>query len=283
MTKITVPSSDYKGLGDEFHRRADDLQKLTKSAPNQIRQLRGYGDYLNYFGSEIDRASKHGINYNASPGISYFDVQKTLTWDVPSPSNIGITISTASGVTNCASDWMVVLAVQKPGLNFFQDPPESFISLGITEHTVDVINQLKQGLGDTWRTAWDATAIGTIESINTVAVNTRTVVDEIGRMSPYEYLKQLDWCKFDDKGEPTRASRYAWILHGDNLPDDLNSNPSNDPIWRSFKVAYKGIQKYVHTTDVKKVDILYVKTHLKSLQVGLEQYLREGFDRLKPT
>jgi DNA-binding NarL/FixJ family response regulator len=29
-----------------------------------------------------------------------------------------------------------------------------------------------------------------------------------------------------------------------------------------------------------RADVLYVETHLKTLQVGLEQYLREGFTRL---
>ncbi len=281
MTNITVPSSDYVGLGDEFHRRADDLQKLTKSAPNQIRQLRGYGDYFKFFGGEIDRASEHGINYNASPGFSAYDVQKTLTWNVTSPANIGMTISTASGTTNCASEFMIEAEQQKPELKLFQNPPESFNSLGITEDTVEVLNQLKQGLGDTWRTAWDEISV---ESIKTAANNARTVFDELSWLKPYDHLKTLDWCKLDNKRGPTRATRYAWILHGDNLPEELNSKPSADPVWKPFKDAYDNLQKYVHTTiEIKKVDILYVETHLKSLQVGFEQYLREGFDRLKQT
>lgn len=282
MKNTIISGEDFRKVGYELINRADDLQKLTADAPHQIRQMRGYGDLLVYVGNEIDRAADYDIDVTASPGFDIDNIEKSLSyWKVPSPFFIGSTLATVSGTSNAASAVMVEYENKKPEFQLFQNPPESFRSLKVSSHTIEALNRLKASLGDTWRAAWDAIAIGTVESIKSAATNARTVVDEISWLPSTDYLKSLDWCKLDDKGRPTRATRFAWILYGDTLPGDLDSNPSNDPIWKPFKDAYDNLHKYVHTTNIKSTDVLYVETHLKSLQIGLEQYLREGLERLE--
>jgi hypothetical protein len=281
---VTTASSGepFRRVGSEFHNRAGALQKLLAEAPRQIWLLRGYGDFLFYAADEIDRATSIGIDLSSSPGFNTLRIEQTLSWGVPSPSDIGLTFSATSGTTNLASELMVTWAVKQPDLQLFQNPPETFLSIQTTDETIQNLNTLKPGLGDTWQAAWNATAVGNVESVKTVAVNARTVVDQISWMPDYEHLKTLAWCKLDQKDEPIRATRYAWILHGDNLPEELNNDPSNDPVWKTFGQAYRQLQEYVKVPVVSTASVLYVENCLKTIQVGLEQYLREGFERLSP-
>jgi hypothetical protein len=279
---VTTASSGglFRTLGTEFHNRADGLQEFLAEAPRQIRLLRVYGDYLTYVGNEIDRATAAGIDLTSSPGLNISGIEQTLTWDVPNPRDIGLTFTTSSGTTNVTSELMVKYAQEQPNLALFQNPPESFRMLQTTKDANQTLNRLKPQLGDTWQRAWDAIAVGNLESVKTAAVNARTVVDEISWMTQYEHLKTLDWCKLDDNGNPTRATRYAWILHGDTLPAGLSNDPSNDFVWKPFRDAYKRLSKYVHIADIAHPDVIYVENHIKTIQIALEQYLREGSQRL---
>lgn len=279
---VTTASSGepFRRVGSEFHNRADALQELVAEAPRQIRLLRGYGDFLFYAGNEIDRAASIGIDLSSSPGFNTLRIEQTLSWGVPRPSDIGLTFSATSGTTNLASELMVTFAVEQPDLQLFQNPPESFLLIRTTDETIQNLNNLQPGLGNTWQAAWNAIAVGNVDTVRTAAANARTVIEEISRIPPYDHLESLDWCEMDERGRPTRATRYAWILYGDTLPEELNNNPSNDHIWKPFGQAFDKLQRYLHVSNVTNTDILYVENYVKTIQVGLEQYLREGSQRL---
>ena len=220
MVTITDLGENFRKVGQDFHYRAGDLQKLVKEAPQQIGQLKAYGDYFIYIGDEIDRAASCGIDLTSSPGLNVTNVQQTMTWNVASPLEIGNTITVASGTSGATADMMATYVEEDPSFGLFQNPPESFLQLKITDQTVLNLNEVKPGLGVTWQSAWDAINVGSAESVKSAAISARIAVDEISRKPPYDHLKTLRWCKLDDKGQPTRASRYAWILHGDDLPPE---------------------------------------------------------------
>ncbi len=175
---------------------------------------------------------------------------------------------------------MQIFAQGAPEHELFQDPPEPWRFLRATEGTIQSLNELKKNLGETWRATWSAIEVGDLHSIKTAATNARTVVDEVSWMAPYDHLKTLEWCKLDKRKWPSHASRYAWILHGDTLPQELNNDPSNDPIWRPFHKAYNNLQKSMHTSHVGKAEITYVEAQLKAIEEGFEAYLRKGSVRL---
>ncbi len=280
MESSTGLGENFRIVGQDLQNRAGELQDLVAEAPQQIRQLKAYGDYFVYVGDEIDRGAGHGIDFTSSPGLNVINVQQTLTWNVPSPFQIGNTATMASGTTGTVAELAVAYVEEEPELELFLNPPESFRLLKTTDQTIQNLNNVKPGLGDTWQSAWDFIAVESVDSVKSAAANARTVVDEISWKTPYEHIKTLPWCKLDDKDRPTRATRYAWILYGDTLPAQHNNDPTNDLVWKPFGEAYGRLNKYVHISDVTTADILSVDTQLKIIQVGLEQYLREGFERI---
>jgi len=280
MKSSTSPGEEFRTVGQDLTIRAGSLQDLVAEAPQQIRYLKAYGDYLIYVGNEIDRGAGYGIDFSSSPALNTADIRQTLNWKVPTPFQISNTATLASGTTGAVAEMAVDYGKQKPDLELFLDPPESFRQLTTTEETIQILNNLNPGLGDRWQAAWDSTAVGSVNSVKSAAANGRTVVDEISWKTPYDHLKTLQWCKLDEKGRPTRATRYGWILYGDVLPAQYNNDPSNDLVWKSFHQAYDRLHKYVHISDLTKADILSVETQLKTIQVGIEQYLREGHQRL---
>ncbi len=238
MKSSTSPGEEFRIIGQDLNIRAGKLQDLVAEAPQQIRYLKAYGDYLIYVGNEIDRGAGHGFDFSSSPAFNTADIRQTLNWEVPTPFQISYTATLASGTTGAVAEMAVEYSNHKPDLQLFLNPPESFRQLTTTEKTINILNNLNPGLGDRWQAAWDSIAIGSVDSIKSAAANGRTVVDEISWKTPYDHLKTLQWCKLDEKGRPTRATRYGWILYGDNLPAQFNNDPSSDPVWKSFHQAY---------------------------------------------
>ena len=100
-------------------------------------------------------------------------------------------------------------------------------------------------------------------------------------MVPKTVLVGLPWCECDEKGRPTRASRYAWIQFGDRLPTNFHGQPQRAERWRTFGRAYDELGKYVHVAEVTPQSFMDIEVRLNSLQVCLGQYLMDGLDRLK--
>ncbi|MCK5487271.1 MAG: hypothetical protein KAI86_13725 [Desulfobacterales bacterium] len=280
MKSSTSHGEEFRVVGQDLNIRAGRLQDLVAEVPQQIRYLKAYGEYLVYVGNEIDRGTEHGIDFSSSPALNTAHIEQTLNWEVPSPDQIANTATLASSTSGAVAEMAVEYGKQKPELELFLDPPESFRELKTTGETIQGLNSLNPGIGDRWQAAWDSISVGSVDSVKSAAVNARTVIDEISWKTPYDHLKTLSWCKLDEEDRPTRATRYAWILYGDNLSAQYNNDPSNDLVWKSFHQAYKRLNKYVHISELTKADILSVETQLKIIQIGLEQYLREGFERL---
>lgn len=105
MESSTGLGENYRKVGQDLQNRAGQLQDLTAEAPQQIRQLKAYGDYFIYIGDEIDGGASHGIDFTSSPGLNVTNVQQALTWKVPSPLQIANTASIASGTTGDVAEW----------------------------------------------------------------------------------------------------------------------------------------------------------------------------------
>ena len=276
------PAKKLRAIGNQLISKSQDLNELAKIIPDQSRKMAAYGDYYNYVADEYDRLSSKGIDLSASPGFNYLDeVENTFVWKVPSAYDVTTTTVTASGGTTSITEPFLPYIDSNPEFELLKKPPESYKILISTDETIDKLNQLKEGLGNSWRNAWNAMGIKDLNTIKTVAANARTVFDELSWLAPIEDLKKLDWCSLDDKDRPTRATRFAWILYGGELPESLNKDPSNDPSCKPFKNNYDKLQKYVHLGSLQQSHLIELEIIMKALQGSLEHYLNFGFDRLK--
>ena len=284
MTEEKDSGERYIQVGTSLVEKSEELQRLGKDLPRYVRIFKGYGELFVYFGNEIKRAGEAGVEIDDSMifGSTLDDVMKTLTWTVPSTEAVSATMAAASDAT-VGTMSIAVSAADGSTIesSFLQDPPESYWAVCETKAMVIRLNELKQGLGTTWENAWDALATIRPDSAKNASVNARTVVDELSWMTPYDYLKTLQWHRLDNKGNPTRATRFAWIHYGDNLPHSLDGKPYNDDIWKSLKRSYNDLQKYVHCSETSQMEAKIIETNLKAIGVSLEEYLEAGFDRLK--
>jgi hypothetical protein len=272
------PIERIRLTGTELVDKADELEDLGRGIPEASRKLRAYGELLIYVAGECDRLESHGIKLSRDVFPDPSEVQQTLSWQVPTQTQVRGTIVGASGYSTSITQPLLSYAYETPNLNILGNPPETFKLLTAEDQLIQTLNQIKPDLGQTWKSAWDSL---TIQDAKSAATSTRTAVDEISWKAPYDHLARLPWCQYDDKGKPTRASRFAWILHGDNLPAELNNDPSQDPLWKILSQNYEKLNKYVHISTIQEGDITYLKTMLSAIQECLEEYLHKGIDRLK--
>ncbi|MCX5813610.1 MAG: hypothetical protein NT178_13850 [Proteobacteria bacterium] len=268
-----------KNIGNQLIFKAQDLNKLAKIIPEQSKILRAYGEYYNYVAGEYERLPSKDVNVSDSLKFSLGDLEKTFCWTVPSAYKVAITAAMAAGTSPQITAIFLPYIDSKPELKLLDNPPESFKILKATGETIDKLNKLSEGLGGTWRDACNAMAMNDLSSIKTVAINARTAFDELSRLVPVEILKKLDWCVLHEK-KPNRPTRFAWILYGEDLPESCNKNPSNDPSWKSFKINYDELQKYVHLSSLQKSNLIQLDIIMKALQGSMDHYLYFGYDRL---
>ena len=95
MKSSTSHGEEFRVVGQDLKMRAGRLQDLVAEAPQQIRYLKAYGEYLVYVGNEIDRGTEHGIDFSSSPALNTAHIEQTLTWEVPSPDQIANTATLA--------------------------------------------------------------------------------------------------------------------------------------------------------------------------------------------
>jgi hypothetical protein len=267
-----------KDIGSKLVNKSKELQELAKIIPEQSRKIKAYGEYYDYVSEEYSRLSSLGVDCDLMKVVDFQSIENSLSWNVPTNTQIYSMTTTLSGEATSIIQPMMPYVDGNPEEGFLQNPPESFTLLNATGESINQLDLLKYGLGANWRNAWDCLAVGDIKN---AAVHARTTLDELSWLVPYDHLKKLNWCQFDDKDAPTRASRFAWILHGDTLPAEINNDPSNEYVWKKFGESYKALQKFIHITDIKQSDLLIIDIVMKALQEALEEYLIFGIQRLK--
>lgn len=276
------PINKIREFGNIMISKSQYLKELAKVIPDQARKLEAYGEYYIYVANEYDRLNLNiGIDLGNSTKFNFNKLEKALDWKTTSVHDVTTTTVAASACSTSITEPFLPYIDDQPVLKILDDPPESFKILKTTNKVIDKLNQLKKDLGKTWESAWNAFTINDPSSVKTAAVNIRTVFDELCWMTPYEDLKKLDWCCLDDNGQPTRATRFAWILYGNELPVEYKNKPFDDPLWELFNKNYAELQKYVHITSLKKSNLVHLEVIIKALQESLEQYLYFGFERLK--
>ncbi|RJR53581.1 MAG: hypothetical protein C4576_01455 [Desulfobacteraceae bacterium] len=270
-----------KALGKSLIEKGKEVNDFAQRAPEISRRLMVSGEYIAYTADELSKADSLGMDFNASV-IGVEGLESDIKFlSLPSHEHIQKVLLSSTGVSNTATAIVVDLDRKAPDLELFQNPPES---LRIDEETTKItasLNDIKEGLGSSWRSVWDEIKLGSATAIKSACASARTVVDEIGWLVPYDDLVKLEWCKLDEKARPTRASRYAWILHGVILPSELGGNPSADAIWKAFGKSYDELQRFVHLTSITRSERFYVERLLSAIQDGLSEYVSRGFDRLK--
>ena len=266
---------DLTKAGQTLHTKADELTDLARKAPDQSRRLRGLGDFYCYLGSEAQRAAELGL----TPGAEWTDEIDSVRDRFASDHFLGSVDDSIAVASGCLPTFTTDLlgfstAVSQP---FLEQPPRSFQELGKTDHLVSDLDSIKSGLGATWREALDAVETGDIKGAATKA---RTVVDEITWIPPYDDIKAEPWCRLDNKKDPTRACRLAWIKYGKELPDALRGEASNDETWKYLNANYDRLGKYVHKiTHVSKPEAADFRAKLQAISDALEVYvhaLRRG-------
>ena len=267
-----------KNIGSKLIDKSNDLQELAKIIPEQSRKFRAYGDFYNYVADEYTRLSSLGVDCDVTHIVDFQGIEDSLSWDVPTITQVYTTITIGSGEATSITQPMMPYVDKKPDYGLLKNPPESFRLLKVTDETIDQLNLIKNDLGDSWRKAWDCLSGGDIKN---TATHARTVIDELSWLVPYDQLKKLNWCQFDNKGKPTRASRFAWILYGDSLPEKFDNNPNKDIVWEKLGKNYAILQKFVHISDIKQSDHYTIEFVMKALQEALEEYLKIGISRLK--
>lgn len=264
-------------IGSDLVDKADKLQELGRIIPEECRKLRAFGEYFHYVAGEYDQLSQR-VEFSLCDLPDLGEVERTLNWDVPTRAQVTMTTTTASGSQVQITEPMLSYAHEMPELNLLANPPESFKLLTATDELVETLNGIKNSLGNTWKDAWDSLTMGDLKS---AATNARTAVDEISWKVPQDDLAKLPWCKYDDKGKPTRASKFAWILHGEDLPEELNNEPAQDPVWKILSQNYEKLNKYVHISTIQQAETTYLKTILNAIQECLDRYLHQGTKGLK--
>lgn len=275
------PIKKIRDIGNHLIAKSYSLKELGKIIPDQSRKLAAYGEYYMYVAAEYDRISSTGTDFRASTELNLHELEQTLHWEPTSTHDIITTTVAASGSSTSITAPMLPYIDNEPDLNLLKSPPQSFSLLKATDDTFNKLNELKNGLGETWKSAWNSLSIGELDSIKRAAINARTVIDELSWRAPYDHLSKLDWCQFDEKAKPTRASRFAWILHGDKLPEELNNDPSNDLSWKFLGKNYNALQKYIHLSSLKSSDFIHIEIIIKAIQESLENYLNFGFERMQ--
>lgn len=270
-----------KNIGSRLIEKSNSLKELAQIIPEQSRKLRAYGEFYNYVADEYDRLAEFGIDCNVAQVVNFEEIDDLVSWQVPTSTQVYTTTSGVSGESTSITQPMMPYVDDYPDLGLLKKPPESFRLLRVTDKTINRLNMVSPGLGDTWGSAWNYLAVGDIPSIKSTATQARTVVDELSWRAPYDHLATLHWCQFDDKGKPTRLSRFAWILHGDTLPVELGNDPTKDTSCKALKKNYDALQKYVHMVQIEQSDLIAIELILKTLQVSLEEYLHFGMGRLE--
>jgi len=279
IEKMTDDSIKWlKEIGAILIDKSIDLQDLAKIIPEQARKFRAYGDYYNFVADEYTRLSSLGVDCDMTQVVDFQSIEDSLSWEVPTTTQLYTTTTIVSGESTSITQPMMPYVDEKPDYDLLQNPPDSFVLLQATDETIIQLDFIKNGLGNSWKKAWDCLIRGDVKN---AAVQARTTIDELSWAVPYDRLAKLIWCRFDDKGKPTRASRFAWILHGDSLPAELDNDPCKDNVWKRFGKNYAALQRYVHTSDIKQSDLLTIDLTLKALQEALEEYLNLGIKRLK--
>jgi hypothetical protein len=284
MTTPTVSPKEYREAAKAAKERANGLKVLGKDLPGYVRTLDGLGDFMDYTANELDR---YGTTYVSAPvnysGINFVpsDFMRSLNaWSVPRGNDVQNSIVTLSGVGTSVTGSVLpqMQRTARPTDNYFANPPANFIQLRLTDELTPLLDQLN--LTPTWKSAWENLVLERDDSLKNACVNARTVVDEISWMPDTEYLKTLDWCELDKEGRPIRAVRYAWIRHGDVLPESLGKNCKEDTYWKTFGQAYSELGKFVHKAGYDATSRTQVEVALKSLELGLIVYLEAGMTRL---
>lgn len=281
-----IASSKYREAGNAAKEKAAQLREFAKSLPEQIRVLEGYGDLLLYTADEIDR---FGHNHPASffqelyQDITPDDVIQTLAAVTPQEKELLNVVTTISGAGTGSFNYFVEGCgkVASPGEQYFDRLPQTFKRLANTDKILGLLRQIDPLLPSTWKSAWDNLHSGRDDSLKNASANARTVIDEISWMPNYLHLKSLPWCRLDNKQEPIRAARCAWIKYGDALPDELKGDPSEDVLWKSFGKAYSVLGKYIHVAPCDATSVAEVETALIGLELGIEEYLMAGTQRLQ--
>ena len=268
MSKESINA--LKRIGAKLIDQSDQLNEIVKIIPEQSRKLKAYGEYIDYVADEYDRLYSLGVNCDLTQVVDFDAIDQSMSWQLPTSTQLFATTATVSGELTSITQPMLPYIDQESDYGFLGHPPESFRLLMSTDEMVNKLNTISPGLGITWKNAWDSFAVGDVNSIKSTATSARTVMDELSWQAPYDHLAKLSWCQFDQKSKPTRASRFAWLLHGDNLPEDIENDPTNDKLWKSFNKNYNALQKYVHISQVKQSDIVHIEIILMALEECLE-------------
>ena len=143
--------------------------------------------------------------------------EKTLSWQVPTRAQIDMTTVVVSGGFTSITEPMMPYAMEMPEMKFLSNPSETFRLLKVREETIEKLDEIKPWLESALKNVWDQLEMEDVNSVKSAANDARIVIDEISWQTPCEHILQLLWCKKEEKKKPTRASRYAWILHGNTV------------------------------------------------------------------
>lgn len=278
---MTWDGNHLKKIGQESINKANEIREFIKAAPEAIRKLNAYGEQMMYLGEEYNKA-KDVIDVSSLSHINLSSLtDKLSTLHVPSSDDLSTLTVSLSGSLVGITEPLYSTAHKHPELELLNNSPSSFIILQSTTALLSALQEIDRSLAETWKNACDNIAIGNPQAVKNSATHARTVVDELSWKVPYDHIKELDWCKLDEKGKPTRASRFAWLMHGDHLPSEIGGDPAKDETWKSLNKSYGNLNKYTHISTLEEKDVIYLRTQLDAIQDALEKYLLKGSERLK--
>lgn len=268
-------------------KKADELEVLHKNIPKYIQNLTAYGRGLGYIADEIDRFENDtgkSIQVDYEDGISPKKFIATFKVANNTPETLSNMTNTLSGVMTASTGSTVgVISAEFIDKTYYlKDLPKYFKELNLDQELIQLLEEIKPSLADDWKAVRDNLTTRSSAGIKNAIVHARTVVDEIGWMTDFDYLKNLPWkIELDKEGKPIRAVRYAWIAYGDKLPNDLNGDPLKDTLYKSLNSGYKEFGKIAHVSPIPISQYPNALSACNAVGNALIQYLELGGERLE--
>lgn len=265
--------------------KKEELKSLVQKAPLIIRQMEANAEMLKYAANELDKFSNYAnkpIDFPDYKGSQFYGIDQIRQLSIPSEQSLFYMSASVAAITSDATGSIAPVVTKYPGYEskYLDLLPPSYEQYLRSNELCDLLKELDDNYADTWLNAQNQLNMDGTDSLKNASTNARTVVDQISWLPDYDHLKKYDWFVSDNKGGPTRAVRYAWILHGDKLPAEIGNDCTKDHTWRTLFSGYDKLGKYVHIIKFSKVEKYEVQSSLKAIEIALINYITQGKQRL---
>ena len=278
-------SEELKTTSKIVKEKSEEAKKFVQTATKFVKLMDANVEMMEYTAKELDEFYKQhpeALDFPEYRGEQYFNARKVSSLSIPDEMQMSDVSASISGLVNDTTSAVMPLIINYPGYSskYYQGLPLSYTQLQFTDELLSLLDSLgRHDLAVIWNNAREQLALNTTISLKNSANNARTVVDELSWLPDYKHLEKLKWCELAE-GKPIRAVRCAWILYGDDLPDQLNNDSKEEPNYKALNSGYQNFAKYVHLSSFNVSEKFVLESSLNIIEASLINYIKMGRDRL---